>query len=473
MQRKSLFSKMVATYTLIITISFVILAAFLSFWFQGYYFEERQKQLSGEAQIIANAAVQYLYGEASLEQINEVLTHTSKYTSSDILLSDNYGYVYAVSNQDHKRFVGIQILTEDLENLRIGKSVEKQDFLDNIFKVPVHTYEVPIFYRGIFQGAVLINTTMNEIKEPLNRVYEIIWISAILAIIFSSIVIYYFSQKIIVKPLAKINGVADKISKGEVNKRVEIISNDEIGELARSFNSMANSLEEVENNRRVFISNVSHELRSPITSIKGFIGGILDGIIPKEKESYYLSVAYEEIQRLTRLINDLLDLSAIEAGKFTLNVQEFDINEIIRLAIIKFETVIKSKKINVDIWLDDKDVRVLVDRDKIIQVVTNLIDNAVKYVDDGGNIEIKTKVKGQKVFVSIYNDGPCISNEDEKHIWDRFYKSDKSRTSKVSTGLGLSIVRRIITQHGDDIWFENTDNKGVKFIFTLKRASKK
>jgi signal transduction histidine kinase len=125
---------------------------------------------------------------------------------------------------------------------------------------------------------------MNEIKEPLNRVYEIIWISAILAIIFSSIVIYYFSQKIIVKPLAKINSVADKISKGEVNKRVEIISNDEIGELARSFNSMANSLEEVENNRRVFISNVSHELRSPITSIKGFIGGILDGIIPKKKK---------------------------------------------------------------------------------------------------------------------------------------------------------------------------------------------
>ncbi|MCY6371975.1 sensor histidine kinase [Clostridium ganghwense] len=472
MQKKSLFSKMVATYTLIIAISFVILAAFLSFWFQGYYFEERQKQLSGEAQVIANAAVQYLYGEASLKQINDVLIHTSKYTSSDVLLSDNYGYIYAASNPQHKKFIGRQIITEDLGVLRQGDAVEKKNVFENIDNNTVHTYEMPIFYRGIFQGAVLINTTMNEIKEPLNRVYEIIWISAIFAIVLSSVVIYYFSQRIIVKPLAKINGVADKISKGEVDKRVDINSNDEIGVLAHSFNSMADSLQQVENNRRVFISNVSHELRSPITSIKGFIGGILDGIIPKEKEQYYLSIAYEEIQRLTRLINDLLDLSAIEAGKFSLNIQEFDINEIIRLSIIKFETKIKSRKLNVDVWLEEKDVHVLVDRDKMIQVVTNLIDNAVKYVNDGGNIEIRTKARGQKVFVSVYNDGPPISDEDTKHIWDRFYKSDKSRTSKVSTGLGLSIVRTIIAQHGEEIWFKNKQNKGVKFIFTLKRARK-
>ncbi|MCY6960325.1 sensor histidine kinase [Clostridium brassicae] len=472
MKKKSLFSKMVATYTIIITISFVILAAFLSFWFQGYYFEEREKQLSSEAQLVANSAVQYLYGEISLSEINDVLIHTSKYTSSDIMLSDNYGYVYAASSPKHKKIIGTQLLTEDLKELRMGKAIKKKDIFNNIFSVPVHIYEVPVFYRGIFQGTVFISTNMNEIKEPLNRVYVIIWISAILAIVLSSIVIYYFSQKIIVSPLAKINNVADKISKGEVGKRVDINSNDEIGELANSFNSMADSLEQVEENRRTFISNVSHELRSPITSIKGFIGGILDGIIPKEKEKYYLSVTYEEIQRLTRLINDLLDLSAIEAGKFTLNLQKYDINEIVRLSIIKFEAIIKSKKLNVNIWLDDDDVFVLVDRDKIIQVLTNLIDNAIKYVSDGGNIEITTKAKGQKVFVSIYNDGASIPQDEVNQIWERFYKSDKSRTSKISTGLGLSIVRRIIVQHGEEVWVENVDKKGVKFIFTLKVAEK-
>lgn len=472
MQKKSLFSKMVATYTLIITISFVILAAFLSFWFQGYYFEERQKQLSSEAQLIANAVVQYVYGEISLSEINEVLDHTAKYTSSDIMLSDNYGYIYSVSNSENKNIIGRQMITSDLKELRKGKTIEKEDLFGEETDVPIHIYEVPIFYRNVFQGTVIIGTTMEEIKQALNRVYEIIWISAIFAIVLSSFVIYYFSQRIIVRPLAKINNVADKISKGEVDKRVNINSNDEIGELARSFNSMADSLEQVESNRKDFISNVSHELRSPITSIKGFISGILDGIIPKEKENYYLSIAYEEIQRLTRLINALLDLSAIEAGKFSLNIKPEDINEIIRLSVIKFQTTIKSKKLNVNVWLDERDVLVLVDKDKIIQVLTNLIDNAVKYVDDGGNIEIKTKAKGQKVFVSIYNDGPCISEEEAKYIWQRFYKSDKSRTSKVSTGLGLSIVRKIIVHHGEEIWMKNVDKKGVRFSFTLKIVKK-
>ncbi|KEI00723.1 sensor histidine kinase [Clostridium botulinum] len=468
MRKKGLFSKMVATYSLIIAMSFIILASFLSFWFEGYFLNQRKEQLLGEAQILSNAAVQYLQGNSSLDKTNDILEYVSNYAGMDILLFDRYGYVYAASNPKHKKFIGNQILTEELKSLRKGNFVEKRD-LDSKFNKR-YIYDVPVFYKGVFQGVLGFSTSMELIHAPLRKVYQIIWMSAIFAIVFSSIIIYCFSQRIIIKPLEQINSAADKISKGEVHKRVQVQSGDEIGALANSFNSMAKSLEEVEENRRTFISNVSHELRSPITSIKGFIGGILDGVIPKEKENYYLSVAYEEIQRLTRLINDLLDLSSIEAGKFVLNVKEEDINEIIRLSIIKFETVIKSKKINVEVWLDEERLNVLVDRDKIIQVITNLIDNAIKYGKEEGNIEIRTKVKGQKVFISVYNDGPNISKEDGKYIWDRFYKGDKSRTLKVSTGLGLSIVRRIVTQHGGDIWFENKENKGITFIFTLKKV---
>ncbi|AYF53830.1 cell wall metabolism sensor histidine kinase WalK [Clostridium botulinum C] len=468
MRKKGLFSKMVATYSLIIALSFIVLASFLSFWFEGYFLNQRKEQLLGESQILSNAAVQYLQGNSSLEKTNDILEYVSNYSGMDILLFDRYGYVYAASNPRHKKFIGNQILTDELKSLRKGNFIEKKN-LDSRFNKR-YIYDVPVFYKGVFQGVLGFSTSMELINAPLRKVYQIIWMSAMFAIVFSSVIIYCFSQRIIIKPLEQINSAADKISKGEVHKRVQVQSGDEIGALANSFNSMAKSLEEVEENRRVFISNVSHELRSPITSIKGFIGGILDGVIPKEKENYYLSVAYEEIQRLTRLINDLLDLSSIEAGKFVLNVKEEDINEIIRLSIIKFETVIKSKKINVEVWLDEERLSVLVDRDKIIQVITNLIDNAIKYGKEEGNIEIRTKVKGQKVFVSVYNDGPNISEEDGKYIWDRFYKGDKSRTLKVSTGLGLSIVRRIVTQHGGDVWFENRENKGVKFTFTLKKA---
>lgn len=298
--------------------------------------------------------------------------------------------------------------------------------------------------------------------------YSIIWYSAILAIFISCFVIYYFSQRIIIKPLKQINYAANKISKGEVDKRVNIASNDEIGELGKAFNSMADSIEQIEKNRREFVSNVSHEIRSPITSIEGFIGGILDGVIPKEKENYYLSVTYEETQRLARLVNDLLDLSAIESGQLKMKNEQIDVNEIIRITVIKFEQKIKSKNLNVDVCLQDDNLYVLGDRDRIIQVVTNLLDNAVKYVNEGGEIKICSKIKGQKAYISFFNSGPHIPEEDLRHIWDRFYRGDKSRTVKTSTGLGLSIVRSILTELGEDVWAENKDSGGVLFTFTLK-----
>lgn len=467
--KKGLFSKLVFTFTIIIAISFVMTATFLSYWFESYYFEQRKSQIEKESQFIGAMAVQYLQGNVSIDRISEMLANIGDYLSTDIWLADNYGYVYAVSDSGHKKLIGTQILTKELEELRIGHTVEKKGVFSSMFTIPVHTFEIPIFSRGVFNGAIMMHTSIDELKGALKKVYEIIWISAVFAIIVSCIVIYYLSQRIIIKPLAKINYVADKISKGEVEKRVNIKSKDEIGTLAKSFNSMADSLEEVENNRREFISNVSHEIRSPITSIKGFIGGILDGVIPKEKENYYLSVAYEEIQRLTRLVNDLLDLSAIEAGQFKLRIEEIDINEIIRICVIKFETKIKEKKLKVDVLMHDDRLYVAADRDRITQVVTNLIDNAIKYGAEEGNVKISTRSKGDKVLVSIFNNGPCIPKEDLKHIWNRFYKVDKSRTSKMSTGLGLSIVRSILTQLGEDIWIENKENQGVTFTFTLKK----
>lgn len=469
--KKGLFSKLVAAFTAIIIVSFVMTAAFLSYWFEGYYFEQRKSQLLKESQFISYKALQYLAGDLTSDEINETLNNIAKYLSADIWLVDNYGYVYSVSKNEHKQLISksTQIVTKDLEELRENKTVDKKEIYSNIFSDPVHTFEIPIFSKGVFQGAILMHTSINELREPLKRVYEIIWISAILAITICCVVMYYFSQRIIIHPLKKINYVADKISKGEVEKRVSINSNDEIGELAKSFNSMADSLEQVEKNRRQFISNVSHEIRSPLTSIKGFIGGMIDGVIPNEKQNYYLTVTYSEIQRLTRLVNDLLDLSAIEAGQFKLRIEKIDINEIIRLCIIKFHTKINEKKLKVDIIMEQDRLYVAADRDRINQVVTNLIDNAIKYVNNGGNIRISTKIKGDKVFVYVYNDGEGIPEAELKHIWDRFYKSDKSRTSKVSTGLGLSIVRSILTQLGEDIWAENKKSGGIIFAFTLKR----
>ena len=440
--KKGLFAKLVATFTIIISVSFIIIAAFLSYWFESYYFDQRKNQLITESQFIGNAAVRYVEGSIPSEKINEVINYISNYLSVNIWITDKYGYVYAVSNPKHKNLVGVQVLTDELEELRRGNNLENKGQYKSAFSTPVHTFEVPIFYKGVFSGAIIMHTSIDEIKDPLKKVYNIIWISAIFAIIISCIVIYYFSQRIIIRPLAQINYVADKISKGEVGKRVDIESDDEIGDLASSFNSMAEAIEQVEINRRLFISNVSHEIRSPITSIKGFIGGILDGRVPAEKQDYYLK----------------------------LNLEEIDLNEIIRTSVIKFETKIRDKKLKVNVSLEDDKVYVIADKDRLTQIVINVLDNAIKYANDGGNVKLNTKIKGSKVIVSIFNDGPVISDEDIKHIWDRFYKADKARSSKVSTGLGLSIVRSILTQHGEDIWVNNSPEGGVTFNFTIKRA---
>jgi signal transduction histidine kinase len=231
---------------------------------------------------------------------------------------------------------------------------------------------------------------------------------------------------------------------------------------------MAESLEKVDKNRKEFISNVSHELRSPITSIKGFVAGILDGIIPKDKEDYYLKIVSGEIDRLSRLVGELLDISALENGKFNLKKTRLDINEVIKLCLGNLEGTIIEKDRRVEVLLDAEYQYVYADRDRIIQVLTNILDNALKYGKKGGYIKIDITNKGDKVNISIHNEGPELKKEELIKIWDRFYKADKSRTNKDSTGLGMPIVRLILTQHGEDIWVNN-EKDGVTFTFTLQR----
>jgi signal transduction histidine kinase len=473
MWKKGLVSKIVATFTTLSALTIIIIATILSFWFQNYYFEQWKTRLGSQLKIISTRIEDYkeTNKQEQLENIKEELQFVSAYTDADIVIVDTRGLWYAASSNVYNDDITKNLLDKSLEELRLGKYVEKKSVYSEFRKENVYMYAAPVMSKsGMFQGGIVTYSPIAKIKAPLNKVYGVIWSISAIAVLIFSYLINKVAKKMIISPLAEINYVARKIATGEVGRRVELDTNDEISELADSFNTMADSLEKVENVRREFISNVSHELRSPITSIKGFIGGVIDGVIPKDKENYYLSIAYEEIQRLARLVNDLLDLSAIEAGKFTMNISQIDINEIIRLSVIRLESKINMKKLKVDVLLQDEHLYVRGDRDRLTQVLTNLLDNAIKYVNDGGIIKLHTRSRGDKVLVSIYNDGPCISEEDMKHVWDRFYKADKARTNKISTGLGLPIVRNILTQLGEDIWIENKDKTGVTFCFTLKKA---
>lgn len=473
MNKKSIAYKLIITFTAITGVVLVLIGMILSVWFNNDYITERTNILNKQLNLIEHATIAYLNqnSETSYEELKSIMGMIETATGMKSIIVDNQDYVYAVSNEkfsDYK-YTKLNISKEDIKSKEDNK-YQRFTFYDDE-GTELEAYVKEVSYNGNFSGSILMVGSSKYIEAP-SRIYVIIWLSIIFALILSSIVMYYFAGKILVIPLEEINNAAKRLARGDVANRVNIKSNDEIGELGESFNIMASSLEEVDLQRRDFISNVSHELRSPITSIKGFISGILDGVIPKDKENYYLNVVNDEVGRLSRLVNELLDISSMESGKFKLNKVKLDINEIITLCILNLESKIKSKMINVEVVFYDKYEYAIGDRDRLIQVVTNLIENAIKYGYENGEIKIDTYTKGDKVYASIFNSGPVLSKEELANMWDRFYKSDKSRTNKISTGLGLPIVRLIMTQHGQDVWAKNIDNKGVNFTFTLEKAEK-
>lgn len=235
---------------------------------------------------------------------------------------------------------------------------------------------------------------------------------------------------------------------------------------------MANALEKIEEMRRGFIANVSHELRTPMTSIRGFVEGILDGTIPEEKHRDYLNIVKEETMRLNRLTTDLLDLARMESGEMELHLISFNINELIRRSIIKMQSHIIQKNIFVQANFEKEDMFAEGDVDSIERIILNLIYNSVKFVAEGGKIILATKYYKDRILVSVEDNGIGISKEEIDLIWERFYKSDKSRgIEKKGTGLGLAIVKNIIQEHKQEIWVESELGKGTKFSFTLNRGT--
>lgn len=473
MKKKSVIYKILITFSSITAILLILIGMVLSAWINRDYSILRSERISKYMEIIQDSTEEFLNenSETGYEDLKSTMKIIKASVDMDSIILDNQGYVYAISDErfEDLMYNKIDMNDSDLKRLKSGKMIEKSFFDKNNKRFK--TYATPLFNGESFNGIIIVFEN-SESTDFSKKLYSVIWISVLGAVVLSSVVAYYFSQKILISPLSEINNAAKKLAKGEVEKRVYIDSDDEIGELANSFNIMAESLEKVDNVRREFISNVSHELRSPITSIKGFITGIVDGVIPKDKENYYLNIVNDEVSRLSRLVNDLLDISTMESGKFKLKVAKLDINEIITLCTLNLEGKINEKKIRVEVIFNDSYEYCIGDRDRIIQVVTNLLENAIKYGDEGGRIQVETYAKGDFVYVSIFNSGPNIPKEDINKIWERFYKMDKARTNKISTGLGLSIVRLILSQHNQDIWVNNIEGKGVKFTFTLKRSIK-
>ena len=298
-------------------------------------------------------------------------------------------------------------------------------------------------------------------------------LASLWVMIASFVAVYFISEKI-VSPIRQMSVAMKRFSAGEFDTKIPVEGSDEIAELATAFNSMADSLANLEYMRSSFLANVAHDLRTPMTSISGFIDGILSGAIPQEQQSYYLGVIGQEIRRLSRLVSNLLDISRMEAGNRKFEKTPFDICETARIILLTFEAKIDAKKLNVEFDAPEDRLYVYSDKDAVYQVLYNLCDNAVKFSRDGGLYRITIKEAGDKVSVSVFDEGIGISKEDLPNVFDRFYKSDKSRgLDRTGVGLGLYIVKTIMDNLGEQITVDSVQGEYCNFTLTLTKYTGK
>ena len=338
-------------------------------------------------------------------------------------------------------------------------------------KFPVYSVFVR-YSEGDREGVLLVHSDISRWNEAFREIA--LWTLAIcvvaaFVVLFSS---YYIAKRII-NPFVDMNHIVQCYSKGDFSQRIPVQGKDEASQLGKSFNEMADQLKNLEVTRQSFVANVSHELRSPLTSMKGFLEAMMDGTIPPEEHEHYIEIVLSETRRMTAMVNDLLDLARIESGIITVNYEVFDINELIRRTLITFEARISEKRMELDVRFANEQSFVYADSNQISQVLRNLIDNAIKYSPEGRTLLVSTYALRKEVYVTIRDTGVGIPAEDVPHIFDRFYKVEKAHTPspQVGSGLGLAIVKKIIEAHGQSITVKSARGKGTQFTFTLEKAN--
>lgn len=333
---------------------------------------------------------------------------------------------------------------------------------------PAFMVGVPFVQQDTVLGAVLIQTGAQVIEGSLMSVIPQTVMVATAAVTLAATLVFFYVRSVM-KPLTDVTRAARSMADGNFGVRVSTeTGSPEITELSAAFNSMAGKLSEVESSRREFVANVSHELRSPITSIRGFVEGMVDGTIPEEEHPKYLALVGDETRRLSKLIGDLLALSRLERDDAALDYSEFDINEMLRRAIIRRINDLEERQMEVHCDFRQEPCMVRADSDRIEQVVVNLLDNAIKFTPAQGCITLTTQTDESLCTVTVADNGPGIPEEDRSRVFERFFTADRAHTAGKGTGLGLSICQRIMDMHGQSLHLLDTQ-EGAAFAFTLER----
>ena len=477
-----LFSKLFLILLIIILVVVLIGAGFSAYTIRNNMIESRMDHLLSQAREIA-----YLVSQEPDENLNKYLDAKTSFTQymhwkANRILANYGAYILIIdrngrsmdnmnrvllTNPDSVSGLTVNDIRDAIREVLSGREVTTK--IVNEADGTVFTVAVPITQNASVLGAVFIHTEAQIIEtEYLDILIQIVLgflIAAVLALVFAVV----FTRSI-VKPIAAMTKAAETMSQGDFSVRTDATGFYEVENLARSFNIMASKLSTIEDNRREFVGNVSHELRSPITSIHGYVDGMLDGTIPQEEYPRYLRIVDDEALRMKSLITDLLELSRMEDGVTTLDSKDYNLNESIRRVMIRRMSDIEKKQIHLHLEFAEEPCFVYADQARIEQVILNIVDNAIKFLHNGGNLTIRTSIVHDIVTVFVMNDGPPILPEDQPHVFERFYKSDKAHTigKNSGTGLGLSISKRIMEMHGQTIRLVPMQS-GAAFEFTLRK----
>ncbi len=467
--RKSIFTEFFCLCAVVFSSAVICIGVILLIAASELYKADRFKLLEDNFGIVFNTALSAAESNGiNAEKLKESLVPLSECIGTDITLTDTDGAALVCSEAAPCYHTDKKISPETLHRITENGLYELST-LDGFYHADFFILAKKVHISGSTYF-LIEKLQINNLGKHMARMTAVLFISSVI-ILSAAFSIIYTSAKRLLSPIKDMTMAAKRFGEGDFSKKLCIADENELGYLASSLNEMASSLEYIEESRKTFISNVSHELKTPMTTIGGFIDGILDGTIPKEQHRHYLKIVSAEINRLSRLVRSMLNISKYEAGELKPAADDFDILPLILKTLENFEKRIEAKKADIQIQNSDG-FRVNADPDLTGQVVYNLIDNAVKFVDKGGFISFafKDEENGMR-SISIRNSGEGLNKNEISKVFDRFYKTDESRgIDPGGVGLGLSIVSSIIKLNGGTIVVSSEENKYTEFTFSLRKA---
>lgn len=482
---KSVFTKYISAFMGLVLLSFLLLAVILTSALSRYASDAKTSLIQTTARNTVESIYAYMrltggnfnyLSQICQDELQLMFDRNAQNAEAVIFLTDTEGNVLLSSQTKTSNYYRAdKIDPEIMTELYAGSEAYTYSTLGGLFKAP----HVNHFFRIVHEnsagtevdaGALFVSSATPQIASGVGAMSRTMLFATLWITLVALIATYLISERI-TRPLKEISRAAGEFAAGNFEVRVPVSGQDEIAELCETFNNMADSLARQEDLRNTFLANVSHDLRTPMTTIAGFIDGILDGAIPPDKQSHYLSLIAGEVRRLSKLVGSLLDVSRLQAGERKYNRTAFDICEKARQILISFEKSIEDKELEVEFLCDRDNMSVYADADAIHQVLYNLCDNAVKFSAERGTLRISIEARSKKLLVSVYNTGSGIPAEDLPYVFERFYKSDRSRgLDKTGTGLGLFIAKTIITQHGEEITVKSEEGRFCEFAFTLPQV---